>query len=295
MCGRRGGGALYIAEVQMTQCPGATPYPIPPAVQEAYGPADLSSLSLFGGGFINFGYWKGIGLDRPLTEHDRISSQQAMYRHVLAALAPVEGPKVLEVGSGLGVGCAVALEEYGFAHVTGMDIHPQQLKRAEQANADLLARRPEQLRFAHGAAESMPFAEGEFDCLYTVEAAQHFRDLDAFAREAARVLRPGGRAVIASFFVPDADPARPERLAELLDTYSTGLDVAHTIPQLTGSLERAGLTGVRATPIGASVWPGWDRWLARSWEPGAWPRNFLRAYREGSLDYFTVTAQRPMP
>ncbi|MFH8635182.1 class I SAM-dependent methyltransferase [Streptomyces lydicus] len=122
---------------------------------------------------------------------------------------------------------------------------PQQLKRAEQ------------LRFAHGAAENMPFAEGAFNCLYSVEAAQHFRDLDAFAREAARVLRPGGRAVIASFLVPDAAPARPERLTELLDTYSTGLDVAHTIPQLTGSLERAGLTGVRATAIGASVWPGW--------------------------------------
>ncbi|MEI5133148.1 class I SAM-dependent methyltransferase [Streptomyces libani] len=265
-------------------------------MQEAYGPADLSSMSLFGGGFINFGYWQDIDLDQPLTvEHDRISSQQAMYRHVLATLAAAQEPRALEVGSGLGVGCAVALKEYGFGHVTGMDIHPQQLKRAEQANADLLARRPEQLRFAHGAAESMPFAEGEFDCLYSVEAAQHFRDLDAFAREAARVLRPGGRAVIASFFVPDADPARPERLAELLDTYSTGLDVAHTVPQLTGSLERAGLTGVRATPIGASVWPGWDRWLARMWEPGTWPRNFLRAYREGTLDYFTVTAQRPMP
>ncbi|WUI78815.1 class I SAM-dependent methyltransferase [Streptomyces sp. NBC_00400] len=279
----------------MTQCPGAVPYPIPPAVQEAYGPADLSSMPLFGGGFINFGHWQDIDLDRPLTEHDRISSQQAMYRHVLATLAAAQEPRALEVGPGLGVGCTVALKEYGFAHVTGMDIHPQQLKRAEQANADLLAHRPEQLRFAHGAAESMPFAEGEFDCLYSVEAAQHFRDLDAFAREAARVLRPGGRAVIASFFVPDADPARPGRLAELLDTYRTGLDVAHTIPQLTGSLERAGLTGVRAHPIGASVWPGWDRWLARMWEPGTWPRNFLRAYREGTLDYFTVTAQRPMP
>ncbi|MEU8786636.1 class I SAM-dependent methyltransferase [Streptomyces sp. NPDC048637] len=288
------GGALYIAEVQMTQRPGATPYPIPPAVQEAYGPADLSSLSLFGGGFINFGYWQGIDLDQPLTEEARVSSQQAMYRHVLATLAPAEGPHALEVGCGLGVGCSVALKEYGFAHVTGMDIHPQQLKRAEHANADLLARRPAQLRFAHGAAESMPFADGEFDCLYSVEAAQHFRDLDAFAREAARVLRPGGRAVIASFFVPDADPARPGRLAELLDTYATGLDIAHTIPLLTSSLERAGLTGIRANPIGASVWPGWDRWLARMWEPGTWPRNFLRAYREGTLDYFTVTAQRPL-
>ncbi|MGA5129955.1 class I SAM-dependent methyltransferase [Streptomyces olivoreticuli] len=277
----------------MTQCPGATPYPIPPAVQEAYGPADLGSMPLFAGGFINFGYWQGIDLDQPLTEHDRVSSELAMYRHVLATLAPTEGLRALEVGCGRGIGSAVALEEYGFAHVTGMDIHPQQLERAQQANSGLLARHPEQLRFAHGAAESMPFGDGEFDRVHSIEAAQHFRDLDAFARETARVLRPGGRAAVASFFVPDADPARAARLAELLDSFATGLDVAHTIPLLTDSLERAGLTGIRVTPIGTSVWTGWDRWLAKTWKPDTWPRNFLRAYGEGILDYFTVTAERP--
>ncbi|MGX5181651.1 class I SAM-dependent methyltransferase [Streptomyces avermitilis] len=288
------GGALFITEVaQMTQCSGAAQHPIPPAVQEAYGPADLSSMPLFGGGFINFGYWQDIDLDQPLSEHDRICSQQALYRHVLSAMAPTEGLRALEVGSGLGVGAAVALEEYGFAHVTGMDIHPQQLRRAEQANSALLARRPEQLLFAHGAAENMPFGDGTFDCVYSVEAAQHFRDLGAFAQETARVLRPGGRAVVTSFFVPDADPARAGRLAELLDTFATGLDVAHAVPLLTSSLERVGLTGVSVTSIGASVWPGWDRWLAGMWEPGTWPRNFLRAFREGTLDYFTVTAERP--
>ncbi|MFI6689851.1 class I SAM-dependent methyltransferase [Streptomyces sp. NPDC050485] len=277
----------------MTQCSGAAQHPIPPAVQEAYGPADLGAMPLFGGGFINFGYWQGIDLDQPLTEQDRISSQEAMYRHVLSSLAPVEGLRAVEVGSGLGAGAAVALAEYGFAHVTGMDIHPQQLKRAERANSVLLARRPKRLCFARGAAEDMPFGDGEFDCLYSVEAAQHFRDIGAFARETARVLRPGGRAVVAGFFVPGADPARAGRLAELLETFATGLDVAHTIPSLVTSLEQAGLTGVRVTSIGASVWPGWDRWLATMWEPGTWPRNFLRAFEEGTLDYFTVTAQRP--
>ncbi|MFG3281317.1 class I SAM-dependent methyltransferase [Streptomyces sp. NPDC048111] len=265
-----------------------------PAVQEAYGPSDLGSMPLFGGGFINFGYWQGIDLDRPLSEEDRVRSQQAMYRHVLAPLASVaEGPRAVEVGCGLGAGAAVAVRECGFAHVTGMDIHPEQLARAARRNADLLSHHPERLRFERGAAESMPFEDGAFDCLYSVEAAQHFRDLPAFTREAARVLRPGGRAVIASFFVPDGDPGRAGRLRGLLDTYASGLDVAHSVPALVGGLEDAGLTEVRVTSIGASVWPGWDRWLATMWEPGTWPRNFLRAFDEGSLDYYTVTAQRP--
>ncbi|MEU8964263.1 methyltransferase domain-containing protein [Streptomyces sp. NPDC048491] len=277
----------------MAQGSGAGQPAMFPAVREAYGPADLGSKPLFGGGFINFGHWEGADPDRPPNDADRVRSQRQMYRHVLATLAPTEGLRTLEVGCGLGAGAAVALEEYGFAHVTGMDIHPEQLARAERRNSPLLNGSSERLRFVRGAAESMPFDDGSFDRLYSIEAAQHFRDLGAFAREAARVLRPGGRAAVASFFVPDADPARPDRLAELLYTFATGLDVAHTVPDLVDSLRDAGLTSVRATSIGASVWPGWDRWLATMWEPGTWPRNFLRAFDEGSLDYYTITAHRP--
>ncbi|MFI1255279.1 class I SAM-dependent methyltransferase [Streptomyces netropsis] len=279
----------------MPQSPeAAAPYPIPAAVCEAYGPGDLGGTPLFGGGFINFGYWQGIDLDSELTEHDRVNSQQALYRRVLGALVPTETSRALEVGCGLGAGCAVALEEFGFAHVTGMDIHPQQLERARRARSRLLEPGSRQLSLAHGAAENMPFDDGTFDRVYSVEAAQHFRDLDAFARETARVLRPGGHAAVASFFAPGNDPDDARHLAGLLETFATGLDVAHSIQQLTGSLERAGLTEVRADSIGASVWPGWDRWLSGTWKPGTWPRNFLRAYRDGILDYYLVTAHRPM-
>ncbi|RCH67442.1 methyltransferase domain-containing protein [Streptomyces sp. SDr-06] len=277
----------------MSESSGVAQPPVPPEVQKAYGPADLGSQPLFGGGFINFGYWQDIDLDRPLTESDRIRSQQAMYRHVLTSLAPTEGARALEVGCGLGAGAAVAVEECGFAHVTGMDIHPEQLGRAEARNAELLGSRPARLCFTRGAAESMPFADAEFDCVYSIEAAQHFRDLGAFARETARVLRPGGRAVVASFFVPGDGGGREAQLAELLDTFARGLDVAHTVPRLVSRLREAGLTRVRATSIGASVWPGWDRWLATMWKPGTWPRNFLRAFHEGLLDYYAVTAERP--
>lgn len=264
-----------------------------PAVEKTYGPDDLSAVPVFAGGFINFGYWRGIGLDGSLSHDDRVRSQQDLYRHVLDTAGAVEGRRVLEVGCGLGIGCALALEEYGPEHVTGMDIHPQQLQRARQANARLLDARPQRLAFVQGAAEDLPFGDGEFDCLYSVEAAQHFPDLTAFAREAARVLRPGGRAVIASFFTVDDAPERAERLAELLDSYASGLDIARPAAGLTDALTGAGLTRVRAASIGPDVWEGWDRWLARLWQPGTWPRNFLRAYREGVLDYYVISADQP--
>ncbi|MEU6978998.1 MULTISPECIES: methyltransferase domain-containing protein [unclassified Streptomyces] len=262
------------------------------AVHETYGPADLSAVPVFAGGFINFGYWQPEDLDRPPTVEDRIRSQQDLYRQVLDSAGPLGGARLLEVGCGLGVGCALALAEYGPAQVTGMDIHPQQLDRARRANADLLdVGGVERLRLARGAAERMPFGDAEFDCVYSVEAAQHFDDLALFAAETARVLRPGGRTAITSFFTPD--PAGAPRLAELLDTFADGLDIARTPSELTDALAWSGMVDVRCESIGPSVWPGWDHWLSAQWKPGTWPRNFLHAWEKGFLDYYVITASRP--
>ncbi|MFD8411591.1 MULTISPECIES: class I SAM-dependent methyltransferase [unclassified Streptomyces] len=264
-----------------------------PAVEETYGPADLSRESVFAGGFINFGYWKGIDLAAPLGQPERIRSQQDLYRQVLEAAGPLAGLRVLEVGCGLGMGCALALGEYGPAGVTGMDIHPQQLERARDAHAGLLRAEPGRLRFVRGAAERMPFGGGEFDAVVSVEAAQHFPDLAAFAAETARVLRPGGRLAVASFFTVDDAPDRPAELAGLLHTFETGLDIARPVAELTDALGAAGLADARARSIGPAVWPGWDTWLARLWAPGTWPRNFFRAYDRRLIDYYVVTATRP--
>ncbi|MFF0752627.1 class I SAM-dependent methyltransferase [Streptomyces sp. NPDC004267] len=269
------------------------------AVQETYGPADLSAAPVFAGGFINFGYWRPEDLDGPPTVDDRIRSQEDLYRRVLGTAGPLAGGQLLEVGCGLGMGCALALEEYGPARVTGMDIHPQQLERARRANAHLLTGAgagagsgdgAERLRLVRGAAEDMPFADAEFDCVYSVEAAQHFDDLARFAAETARVLRPGGRAAVTSFFTPEPEAA--PRLAELLDTFADGLDIARTPAELTDALARSGMTGVRCESIGPSVWPGWDHWLSAQWKPGTWPRNFLHAWEQGLLDYYVITATR---
>ncbi|KDN84649.1 class I SAM-dependent methyltransferase [Kitasatospora cheerisanensis] len=272
------------------------PQPAPamrPAVQETYGPADLSAAQIFAGGFINFGYWPGIDLSRPLDETDRIRSQQALYRHVLDALRLPDAARLLEVGCGLGMGCALALAEYGAAAVTGLDIHPAQLRRAREAHAETLRREPDRLRFVQGAAEEIPLAEREFDAVLSVEAAQHFPDLTAFAAETFRVLRPGGRVAVTSFFTPDDSPGRPEDLAELLLTFADGLDIARPVGALANAFAAAGLTEVRTRSIGPGVWPGWDAWLSRWWDEDTWPRNFRHAWERRLLDYYVVTAGRP--
>ncbi|MFI6448282.1 methyltransferase domain-containing protein [Kitasatospora sp. NPDC050543] len=263
-----------------------------PAVQRTYGSDDLSLAASFAGGYINFGDWSTLGRTGPPDRAARVRSQQELYRRVLREFPDPTHSRVAEVGCGRGLGCALALAELGFAAVTGVDIHPQQVARARAANAALLTSRPDRLDYVTGSADRLPFADGRLDGLYSVEAAQHFRELAGFAREAARVLRPGGRLVVTTFF--SSGPAAAEPLREVLASFASGLDVAHPIDGFSAELSRAGFAEVRVRSIGEAVWPGFDRYLAGgAVPPGHWSRNFVTAWRDGLLDYYVVSADLP--
>ncbi|MER6301319.1 class I SAM-dependent methyltransferase [Kitasatospora sp. NPDC001539] len=264
---------------------------IPPTVRRTYGTDDLSQTPGFAGGFINFGDWQGIDLTAPTTE-DRVRSQEQLYRRVLRAFPePRESLRLAEVGCGRGLGAALALREFRFAAVTGVDIHPDQIERARAVNARALASYPDRLGYTIGAADELPFADGSLDGVYSVEAAQHFRELAGFAAEAARVLRPGGRLVVTTFFTAPG-PEAAERLKILLASFADGLDVAHPLDGFVASLTAAGFATVATESIGSHVWPGLDRYLADAVPPGHWTHHFLTAWRDGLLDYQVVTADR---
>ncbi|MBV2155665.1 class I SAM-dependent methyltransferase [Kitasatospora sp. SUK 42] len=264
---------------------------IPPTVRRTYGTDDLAKAASFAGGFINFGDWQGIDLTAP-TPEDRVHSQEQLYRRVLRAFPePRVQLRLAEVGCGRGLGAALALREFRFAAVTGVDIHPDQIERARAVNARALATYPDRLAFTLGSAAQLPFSDGYLDGVFSVEAAQHFRELTGFARECARVLRPGGRLVVTTFFSAPG-PEVAERLKILLASFADGLDVAHPLGDFTADLTRSGFTDVTAESIGTDVWPGLDRYLTDAVPAAHWSRNFLPAWRSGLLDYHLVTATR---
>ncbi|MEU4801235.1 methyltransferase domain-containing protein [Actinosynnema sp. NPDC023587] len=248
-----------------------------------YGTGDLANHPAFSGGFINFGYWAGIPLDGGLTTEQRTASQEALYDVVLDALAITPHDRVLEVGCGRGRGARRILlrDPRG---LDGIDLVPEQVARAR-------ATAPAGVTFTVGSASRMPFPDRTFDRLLSVEAAQHFDDLTAFTRESARVLAPGGRFAVASFFACH-DGAAP-RLAELLHTFANGLDLPHPIDLFTADLRAAGLVDVRADSIGEHVWAGLDRWLELGDTPDRWDRRWRTAADLGLLDYYLVTARQP--
>ncbi|GAA2354427.1 hypothetical protein GCM10009854_35590 [Saccharopolyspora halophila] len=117
-------------------------------------------------------------------------SEQLYYQALRAVPIPVDGyagKSVLEVGCGLGEGLNFASRLVNASEIVGMDLSQAAIDRA---NARLS--RGEQLRFAQGDAESLPFPDSTFDVVLNVESSHNYPDLGGFLREAARVLKPGG-------------------------------------------------------------------------------------------------------
>src|SRR5688572_23102804 len=104
-------------------------------LRRVYGPGDLAALPVFAGGFINFGYWRDVDLTGEVTVEQRVATQEALYDVALDALAVRTGDRVLEVGSGRGLGARSVLRRDP-AVVRGVDLVPEQVARATEANDD---------------------------------------------------------------------------------------------------------------------------------------------------------------
>jgi arsenite methyltransferase len=106
-----------------------------------------------------------------------------------------QGEVVLDVGSGAGTDSLVAAQMVGSeGHVTGVDMTPEMLVKANAAAAEMKATNVE---FVAGEAEGLPFEDESFDVVISNGVIDLIPDKDAVFSEIQRVLRPGGRIQIA--------------------------------------------------------------------------------------------------
>ncbi len=194
--------------------------------------------------------WLRIAASGRASRHD--VAQQRMTDVCANAVALQPGQRVLDAGCGVcGPGLRLAAR-YG-ASVLALNLQRRQLAEARRrAGIDPAGAR---VRFSLQDYTEMGVAGASVDVVWGLESICHCDDKAAFIGEAHRVLRPGGRVVVADFF--QSDRALSPDDARQLRTWTQGWAIPGlaSVSGFGEALEAAGFRHVRYRDIGQHVVP----------------------------------------
>ena len=208
------------------------------------------------------------------------------------------GSRVLEVGIGTG-NYAAAVRSITGAAVSGIDPSEDMLAHAATQDAAL--------DLHHGRAEDLPFPDGSFDLVYSVDVIHHVGDRAALYRGAARALRPGGLLCTVT------DSADMIRRREILSGYfpeTVEIELAR-YPRIAQLEAWAAATGLEALGVAeveepyeiSNAQPFRDRAYSslhlipvEAWRAGLerLERDLARGPVRGAARYACVWARRPV-
>jgi len=141
-----------------------------------------------------------------------------------------------------------------------------------------------------GAAESLPFADAEFDFVFSRYSAHHWSDLGLALREARRVLKPGGMAA----FIDVMAPGLP-----LLDTHLQTVEVLRDTCHVRDYscaewLQQVGAAGLQVTSHSRQrLHIDFASWVERMRTPEVFRQAILalqQSVGDEVREYFEVTA-----
>jgi len=201
--------------------------------------------------FYNLGLLKPEpGLVRPAE------IQAALVAVVAQAGALATEMRVLDVGCGQGGPARFLAEKIG-CEMVGLDPLHAHFSDSDQSPAPVQTEG--QVRFVAGEAPALPFRDRTFDRVLSIESAFHYADKQRFMSESARVLKPGGRVVIADILKSSSAWLPP------FIRRSVAAARFYAPEDYCSAAQASGLTVLETQDISASVRKAFTVWRSAFW------------------------------
>jgi SAM-dependent methyltransferase len=110
-------------------------------------------------------------------------------RVILSAMPPRPGATLLDLGCGDGAWTMKVAAHTRADRVLGVEFIEEFADRAARAGVEIVGA---------DLGERLPLADGSIDVVHSNQVIEHVPKTDAFMREIARVLRPGGYALVST-------------------------------------------------------------------------------------------------
>ena len=205
---------------------------------------------------MHYGYWDDT------TPHHRAALQN-MNKQVAEAARLQPGMHVLDAGCGVG-GPSIFIASQGCT-VEGITLSAKQV-RACKENAKRLGV-DRQVHFSQQNYLSTSFPENTFDVVWAIESSCYAWDKADFTREAFRVLKPGGRLVVADFFSMPVEEGSADDVLMKKWTDAWAIKSYARIDEFNHALSVAGFHNIEDRNITQQVTPSIRR-LYLSFFPG---------------------------
>ncbi len=138
--------------------------------------------------FMNYGFEdKDPSKNTVLEEKDEANRMFIQLYDTAVSAIPINGLKVLEIGSGRGGGAAFVYHYHKPEAMVGLDYSQNAVDLASNKYND-----SKTLTFTQGDAEKLDFSDESFDAVINVESSHCYGDPELFFKEVKRVLKPGG-------------------------------------------------------------------------------------------------------
>jgi tocopherol O-methyltransferase len=190
---------------------------------------------------VHYGLWEA-----DVRTHDE--AVRRMDEHVGSRLGLADGSQVVDAGCGIG-GTCFALARRHRHRMIGLTLSPDQLARAVARRAAF--RDGPTPDFLVRSYMRTGFADGSIDGVYGIESICYAEPRRSFFDEAFRILRPGGRLVVADGFVGRRSPS----IDRDIQIFCTGVAVTSlcSVEQFVADAEAAGFRDVDVTDLTALV------------------------------------------